>query len=296
MGHDGRRRIGNGVAAGGPGDSPLQFTELLATAIANAESRAGLARMVEEQAALRRVAMLVAEASPPKRVMAKVAEEVATLLGTHVDAAILRYGRDRAATVVAVWGEQRPTGIRVHARLPVDGSGITAKVFHEKRPVRVDNYAAADGAIADHAKDHGIRSAVGSPILVQGGLWGAIVVAHYELAPFPADTEQRVAQFTELVATAIANAAARAEVQRLADEQAAFDGLPRSSPREDLWRKSSKRSASRWRRSSEGDTSPSPAMRARTSSCSSPCTVGRRGSRRWGCVCRLTATASAGVS
>jgi signal transduction histidine kinase len=198
------------------------FTELLTTAIANAESRAGLARMVEEQAALRRVAMLVAEASPPKRVMAKVAEEVATLLGTHVDAAILRYGRDRAATVVAVWGEQPPTGIRVDARLPVDGSGITAKVFHEKRPVRVDNFAAADGAIADHAKDHGIRSAVGSPILVQGGLWGAIVAAHYEPAPFPVHTEQRVAQFTDLVATAIANAAARAEVQRLADEQAAL--------------------------------------------------------------------------
>jgi signal transduction histidine kinase len=198
------------------------FTELLATAIANAESRAGLARMVEEQAALRRVAMLVAEASPPERVMAKVAEEVATLLGTHVDAAILRYGRDRMATVMAVWGEQPPTGIRVDARLPVDGSGITARVFHEKRPVRVDNYTAADGAIADHAKVHGIRSAVGSPILVQGGLWGAIVVAHYEPAPFPADTEQRVAQFTELVATAIANAAARAEAQRLADEQAAL--------------------------------------------------------------------------
>jgi signal transduction histidine kinase len=198
------------------------FTELLATAIADAESRAGLARMVEEQAALRRVAMLVAEAPPAGRVMAEVAKEVATLLGTHVDVAILRYGRDRTATVVAVSGREPPTGIRVDARLPVDGSGITAKVFHEKRPVRVDDHGAAGGAIAERAEEHGIRSAVGSPILVQGGLWGAMVAAHHGPAPFPADTEQRVAPFTDLVATAIANAAARAEVQRVADEQAAL--------------------------------------------------------------------------
>jgi signal transduction histidine kinase len=95
-------------------------------------------------------------------------------------------------------------------------------VFREKRPVRVDDYAAADGAIADRVKSHGIRSAVGSPIVVQGELWGAMVVAHHGPAPFAAGTERRVAQFTELVATAIANAAARAEVQRLADEQAAL--------------------------------------------------------------------------
>ena len=49
-----------------------------------------------------------------------------------------------------------------------------------------------------------------------------MVVAHYEAEPFPADTERRVSQFTELVATAIANAEARAELQRLADEQAAL--------------------------------------------------------------------------
>jgi signal transduction histidine kinase len=106
--------------------------------------------------------------------------------------------------------------------LPVDGSGVTGRVFRERRSVRVDDYFGADGALADHAQSHGIRPAVGCPILVQGRLWGAMVVARYEAKPFPADTEQRVSHFTELVAIAIADAEARGEVQRLAEEQAAL--------------------------------------------------------------------------
>jgi signal transduction histidine kinase len=200
----------------------VQFVELVGTAVANGEAGVEIARLADEQAALRRVATLVAEEAPAAELFAKVAEEVAGVLGPDVDSAVIRYDHDDLATVVAVCGEQPAGGIRVDVRLPVDGSGVAAKVFREQRPVRVDNYAAATGAIADHANVHGIRSAVGCPIVVQGRLWGAMVVAHYESEPFPPDTEQRVSQFTELVATAIANTEARAELQRLADEQAAL--------------------------------------------------------------------------
>jgi len=199
-----------------------QFTELIATAISNTEARVELARLADEQAALRRVATLVAEEAAAGELFAKVAEEVAGVFGQRIDTAILRYEPDETATVVAVWGEQPAGGIRVGLRMPVDGSGVSAKVYRERRPVRVDDYAAAGGSIADHAKVHGIRSAVGCPILVKGRPWGAMVVAHYEPRPFAADTERRVSQFTELVATAMANAEARAELQRLADEQAAL--------------------------------------------------------------------------
>jgi signal transduction histidine kinase len=199
-----------------------QFTQLVATAIANAEARVELARLADEQAALRRVATLVAGEAPAAELFAKVAEEVANVLGPRIDSAILRYEADDSATVMAVFGQQPPGGIRMGRRLPVNGSGITAKVHREKRPVRMDEYAAADGAIADDAREHGIRSAVGCPIVVQGRLWGAMVVAHYDDEPFASDTERRVSQFTNLVATAIANAEARGEVQRLADEQAAL--------------------------------------------------------------------------
>jgi signal transduction histidine kinase/uncharacterized protein YoaH (UPF0181 family) len=199
-----------------------QFTELVATAVANTEARIELARLADEQAALRRVATLVAEEAPVAELFAKVAQEVGSAFGPRVDAAILRYEADDTATVVAVWGSQPAGGIRVDLRLPIDGSGVAAKVFRERRPIRVDDYPAADGAIAEHARQHGITSAVGCPILVQSRLWGAMVVAHYEAEPFPVDTELRVSRFTELVATAIANAEARAELQRLADEQAAL--------------------------------------------------------------------------
>jgi GAF domain-containing protein len=199
-----------------------QFAELVATAIANTEARVELARLADEQAALRRVATLVAQEAPAERLFAKVAEEVAETLGTALDAAILRFEADETATVVAVYGEQPPGGIRVNARMPLDGSGATARVYREQRPVRVDDYSTADGSIAAHSSRHGILAAIGCPIVVQGRPWGAMIVATYEREPFPPETEQRIAQFTELVATAIANAEARAELQRLADEQAAL--------------------------------------------------------------------------
>ena len=63
---------------------------------------------------------------------------------------------------------------------------------------------------------------MGTPIMVEGRLWGAMLAAGTHDAPLPPDTESRIEQFTELMATAIANAEARAEVARLADEQAAL--------------------------------------------------------------------------
>jgi signal transduction histidine kinase/uncharacterized protein YoaH (UPF0181 family) len=197
-----------------------QFTELIATAISNTEARVELARLADEQAALRRVATLVAEEAPAEELFAKVAEEVAGVFGQRIDTAILRYEPDETATVVAVSGEQPAGGIRVGVRMPIDGSGISATVYRERRPVRLDDYTRADGSIADHAKVHAIRAAVGCPILVRGRPWGAMVVAHYEERPFPPEAERHVSQFTELVATAIANAEARTELQRLAAEQA----------------------------------------------------------------------------
>jgi GAF domain-containing protein len=200
-----------------------QFAELIATAVANTDARVELARLADEQAALRRVATLVAEEAPAPELLARVAEEVAGVLGDAIDCAILRYEPSEMATVVAVWGKQPGGGIEVDARLPVDGSGVTARVYRERRPVRVDDYDAdATGAIAQHAQQHAIRCAVGCPIVVHGRLWGAMVVAHHGEEPFLPDTERRIQQFTDLVATAIANAEARAEQRRLADQQAAL--------------------------------------------------------------------------
>ena len=80
------------------------------------------------------------------------------------------------------------------------------------RPARIDDYADATGPVAEDLRDEGIRSAVGTPIIVEGRLWGQMAVGSSEEQPLPPDTEARLASFTELVATAIANTEARTEV------------------------------------------------------------------------------------
>ena len=115
------------------------FTELVATAIANTESRAALARLAEEQAALRRVATLVAHGVPPEEVFAAVAEEVGRLL--PVDrASIGRYEPDGAATFVASWGrasELFPVG----RRFSLGGHDFATLVSETGRSARIDNPA-----------------------------------------------------------------------------------------------------------------------------------------------------------
>ncbi|HWE10754.1 MAG TPA: GAF domain-containing protein [Solirubrobacteraceae bacterium] len=183
------------------------FTELLATAIANAESRAALARLAEEQAALRRVATLVARGAAPEEVFAAVAKEAGRLFLVDV-VNMNRYEYDGTYTIVASEGGRFPVG----GRWALGGKNGTTLVFETGRPARIDSYAAASGQGGVGSHDRGIRSAVGTPIIVEGHLWGVLGVATTLEQPLPADTEARLASFTELVATAIANAQSRAEL------------------------------------------------------------------------------------
>jgi PAS domain S-box-containing protein len=188
-----------------------KFTELLATAIANAESRAGLTRLADEQAALRRVATLVARGAPPAELFAAVSEEVGRLLRVDV-ANLSRYESDGTITALAAWnrtGNQFPP---VGSRWPIAGKSITALVFATGRSARVDNYADASGALAVGLRETGVRSAVGTPIIVEGRLWGVMGAGSNLEQPMPMDTEARLSSFTELVATAIANAESREEL------------------------------------------------------------------------------------
>ncbi len=184
-----------------------QFTDLLATAVANAEAREALRRVADEQAALRRVATQVAAAARPEAVFASVAEEVGRLMS--VDRAyVARYDADDAATVVASWsarGETLPLG----PMGPTRGSGVSALVRETRRPARVDR----DGTdAASAALELGVHTAVGAPITVRSRPWGLIVVASTAEEPPPRETEARLGDFTELIAIAIANAHAQAEL------------------------------------------------------------------------------------
>jgi signal transduction histidine kinase len=197
-----------------------EFTELVATAIANSEAREELQRLAEEQASLRRVATLVAREASQPRAFTAIAEEIGRLLATE-EIRMFRYESRHVATVMAAWGEREDV-LPVGARHPLGGENAASRVFATGQPVRMDDYETATGAIGDAARTTGTRSVVAAPILVEGRLWGAIVAAKRRTVPFPAQTEERLGQFTELMATAIANAEARAELARLVDEQAAL--------------------------------------------------------------------------
>jgi signal transduction histidine kinase len=210
-------RLWGVMAAGSRGEEPMppdtetrltQFTELLATAVANAESRADLARLAEAQAALRRVATLVARGRPPEDVFAAVANEVGRLLSVDL-ANMFRYELDGSLTVVASAGGRFAVG----SRWPLAGQmNLGTLVLETGRPARIDDYADATGLLADDMREEGTRSAVGTPIIVEGRLWGLMAVGLTTNQQLPADTEARLASFTELVATAVSNAEARTEV------------------------------------------------------------------------------------
>jgi signal transduction histidine kinase len=192
------------------------FTELVATAIANTESRASLARLAEEQAALRRVATLVAAGVPPEEAFAAVAEEAGRLFLVDV-ANMCRYEPDGTATIVASAG-----GRLVGTRLKLEGKSTTTLVYQTGRAARMESYADASGPISAEDRQGGARSAVGTPIMVEGHLWGVLGVGTSTEQPLPPDAEARLASFAELVATAIANAESRASLARLGEEQAAL--------------------------------------------------------------------------
>jgi signal transduction histidine kinase len=187
------------------------FTELLAAAIANAESQAGLARLAEEQAALRRVATLVAHGVPPQEVFAAVTEEIGRVLPVDL-ASMCRYESDGALTFVASWGGAT-AHFPVGSRRALGGRNLGTIVFETGRSARIDKYAdSSSGPIGVGAREAGINSSLATPIMVEGRVWGVIAAGSTLEQPLPADTEARLASFTELVATAIANAEARNEL------------------------------------------------------------------------------------
>jgi PAS domain S-box-containing protein len=186
------------------------FTELVATTISNSASREQLARLADEQAALRRVATLVAREAPAAEVFTAVAEELGRLLDVAASR-LVRYERDETATIVSSWG--RLAGeIPVGTRMPLGGHNVVSLVARTGWPARIDDFAQATGAVADWGRRLNARGAVGGPIVVAGSVWGAMIVSSRRTEPFPSGTEAWIEAFAELVATAISNVQARSDL------------------------------------------------------------------------------------
>ncbi len=191
-------------------DRLAEFTELTAAAISSGQAREDLRRIAEEQTALRRVATLVAEGAPPAEVFEAVSVEVAQLVPAE-GSALMRFDADDALTVLGGWSDVGGYAY-VGRSFPLEGT-VSGIVLESRRAGRIDSFADVPGPAAAAARELGWRSAVGAPITVEGRIWGVLAVVSKGARPLPPDTERRLADFTELVATAIANAASRAELE-----------------------------------------------------------------------------------
>jgi signal transduction histidine kinase len=194
------------------------FTELVATAVAKTQSRAELEssraesrRAAEEQAALRRVATLVARGVPAAEIFAAVASETKRVLDVD-GSALLRFEGDGSMTKLAN-DSTLPQVIRMGERIvPSDDGTAAARVLSTGRPARIDFSDATAGSTGARMRSLGYRGSVGAPVVVGGRVWGVIVASWAQGRAMPPDTEGHLAQFTELVATALANAQAQAEL------------------------------------------------------------------------------------
>jgi signal transduction histidine kinase len=170
-----------------------------------------LSRLAAEQAALRRVATMVAGQVTAEEIFATVAEEVASLVGAD-RGTIGRYDADGAMTIVAYWPASDEVST-VGTRVALEGESVASEVQQSGRTSRTDDYYLPSGPVMDFVRRIGPvpRSTAGAPILVEGRVWGTIL-ASAMTEPLAADTETRLMGFAELVATAISNAVARGEL------------------------------------------------------------------------------------
>jgi signal transduction histidine kinase len=170
-----------------------------------------LQALLAEQAALRRVATMVAGSTPAPALFGQVCEELGKLLAVK-STDMIRYEDERFATVVGSWTGNDTPSFPVGERIPVEGETVTAKLYRSGRPERVDDYADLESELAERLREFGIHSVVGAPIYVAGRLWGAIMVSSELAHAFPAGTEVRISSFAELVTAALADVDAREQL------------------------------------------------------------------------------------
>jgi PAS domain S-box-containing protein len=174
-------------------------------------SELALRRLADEQAALRRVATAVAAEREPEALFSLVIEEVGRLLEAQ-SSNMIRYEGNGDATVIGGWSVPGVSNVPVGETVRVDADTAAGRVWRTGRPARVDTYEGMDGELAERLRSLGFRSAIAAPVMLAGRRWGAMIVSSVDPDPLPAGSEQRIADFAELAAQAMANAEAREQL------------------------------------------------------------------------------------
>jgi signal transduction histidine kinase len=172
-------------------------------------SRTTLSSVAAEQAALRRVATVAARGQPAEAVFGAVTEEAGKLFGADA-AVLLRFEADGSATVVASWSYDPAHRIAL-GKVELLNHGIAGRVLRSGKPIRMEGPTSAD-FLSREFGDNSIRSAIGAPVLVAGRTWGVLKALSTRANPLEQHDAGRAAEFTELVASAIANSQARADL------------------------------------------------------------------------------------
>ncbi|MBJ7339146.1 ATP-binding protein [Mycolicibacterium sp.] len=167
--------------------------------------------LAKQQTALRRVATLVARGADPADVYPVTVTELARGLGVeHVT--LVRFDGDRTCTVLAAHDGPGRETLQVGERLPLEGDSLSSSIQRTGKAARIDDYGPMTGAIASRLYGLGLRSGVGAPVTIDDEPRGALIVGSARAEPMPRGTEERICDFADLVATAIANAETRAEL------------------------------------------------------------------------------------
>ncbi|WP_067129739.1 sensor histidine kinase [Microtetraspora malaysiensis] len=176
------------------------------------ESRDENRRIAEEQAALRRVATLVARGISATDLCNAVACEMGRIL--TADYVLVGRYEPGHTTVVGAWSIRDEAEARaiIGTRWPLDVPGVSSRVWRLRRPARMAGYDRVPGQAAEWVRRQGIALSVGCPVLVEGSLWGVVIAFAVGAEKTLDGAEERMLYFTELVATAISNAQARADL------------------------------------------------------------------------------------
>jgi hypothetical protein len=180
-------------------DFAAEFDENLHDDTLHAEYR----RLAAEQAALRRLATLVARGVEPMEVFGAVADEMRRCVPSDT-AGLWRFETDGEITLVAA--AAHPEALArwpVGTRTAVESNTIASLVLRTGRPARIDSYDNVAGPIAARVRAVGVSAAVGVPIIVDGRVRGLAAVGSLQPGPMPADTEVHISRFAELTATAL---------------------------------------------------------------------------------------------
>jgi signal transduction histidine kinase len=189
---------------------------VLAAVTAERSASEGAQRqLATEQAALRRIATMVAGDTEPQRVFGEVTAEAAQTVGATA-ASLACFDSGSTATIVGAWSETGALAFPVGSSITLDGLGVLTAVRETNEPQRADHVDQLVGPFVERISTFGYGSAAAAPIRLSGKVWGALVAAGQDEV-FPAGSENRLADFADLVAQALANADA---YRKLADSRA----------------------------------------------------------------------------